>query len=202
MRGKLIFVTGGVRSGKSSFAERITSQLGAKVTYVATAQAFDEEMEHRIELHRSRRPADWLTVEEPLNAAGVITEYGSKSDVIMLDCLTMLLSNLMFAEEQRTGRTLEDEFKKGSRKNFQQDFQKRILDEIGAVARAAREAPAHVVVVSNEVGLTLVSDNYLGRQYQELVGLANQIAAGQADEVYLVVAGYPLELKSGRSGNL
>lgn len=185
-RGKLVFVTGGIRSGKSAFAERITSELGQTITYVATAEALDDEMKLRIELHRQRRPDNWVTVEEPLKVTAVLKEYGSKCDVIMLDCLTILTSNLMFAREQAAGQ----EFKK--------EMQNEIIEEIEALARAARDAEAHVVIVSNEVGMTLVSDNFLGRQYQELVGRANQIVAGLADEAYLVAAGYPIALKSGR----
>lgn len=186
-RGKLVFVTGGVRSGKSAFAEQVTAQLGPSVTYVATAEALDEEMKLRIELHRQRRPDNWTTVEEPLDVTAVIREYGSKCDVIMLDCLTVLISNLMFAREQAAGQEL------------QKELQNEIIGEIDTLARAAREAGAHVVIVSNEVGMTLVSDNFLGRQYQELVGRANQIVAGLADEAYMVVAGCPIELKRGRS---
>ncbi len=183
MRGKLVFVTGGIRSGKSTFAEKITSELGEKIVYIATAEALDEEMRHRIALHRARRPDTWTTVEEPVKVTGEIINHGSKCDVIMLDCLTVLLSNLMFEKEKEKG------------KEFQKEFQAEILEEIRSLAEAAKEAEAHVVIVSNEVGMTLVSDNFLGRQYQELVGRANQIIAGLADEAYLVVAGYPIDLK-------
>lgn len=188
MQGKLIFVTGGIRSGKSSFAEHLVSQLGTVVTYIATAQAFDEEMERRIYLHRERRPGTWTTVEEPLNITSVITEYGSKSEVIMLDCLTMLISNLMFKSC-------------GTDDVFDSKCQDDIIGEIALLTEAAKKAPATVVIVSNEVGMTLVSDNYLGRQYQELVGRANQVVAGRADEAYLVACGYGIDLKKERSIN-
>ncbi len=190
MSGKLIFITGGIRSGKSTFAEKITTDLGQNVTYIATAQALDEEMLDRIELHRKRRPATWTTVEEPVNTTDEIIKHGSQSDVILLDCLTFLLSNLMFKKEREKGG------------QFKKEYQGEILEEITSLAKAAKEAKAHVVIVSNEVGMTLVSDNFLGRQYQELVGRANQIIAGLADEAYLVVAGYPIDLKRGRSKDL
>ena len=186
-RGKLVFVTGGIRSGKSAFAEKLTAELGQAITYVATSEALDDEMQLRIELHRQRRPDNWKTVEEPLKVSAVLQEYGGKCDVIMLDCLTILISNLMFAREREAGQ------------EFQKEMQNGIIEEIGALARAAKDAKAHVVIVSNEVGMTLVSDNLLGRQYQELVGRANQLVAGLADEAYLVAAGYPIALKSGRS---
>lgn len=186
MQGKLIFITGGVRSGKSSYAEDVTSSLGSDITYIATAQAFDDEMRHRIYLHRERRPDSWKTVEEPLDVTGAIRKCGNQTEVIMLDCLTMLVSNLMFqSPEAEAGLSVED--------------QKKIIDEIRSVAEAAKEAAAHVVIVSNEVGLTLVSDNKLGRVYQEIVGSANQVVAALADEAYLVVSGLPVTLKKGRS---
>lgn len=187
MKGKLVFVTGGIRSGKSAFAEEVTAQLGTAIAYIATAEALDDEMEHRIKLHRERRPDNWTTVEEPLQVTDKVRALGIEFDVIMLDCLTILLSNMMFAEEQKAG----GEFKK--------EFQDAIIEEISSLAKAARESRAHVVIVSNEVGMTLVSDNFLGRQYQELVGRANQIIAGLADEAYLVVAGHPIDLKRRRS---
>lgn len=186
-RGKLVFVTGGIRSGKSAFAEKITAELGQTIIYVATSEALDDEMKLRVQLHRQRRPDNWQTVEEPLKVTAVVQEYGDKCDVIMLDCLTILISNLMFAREREAGQ------------DFQKEMQDGIIKEIDALARAARDVKAHVVIVSNEVGMTLVSDNFLGRQYQELVGRANQIAAGLSDEAYLVAAGYPITLKSGRS---
>ncbi len=185
MSGKLIFITGGIRSGKSTIAEKIASGLGPQVTYIATAQALDKEMGHRIDLHRQRRPGHWTTVEEPVNVTRVITEHGAKCDVIILDCLTMWLSNLLLAGQEKAGGKTPKE------------LPGRVLEEVRALAEAAKEAAAHVVIVSNEVGMTLVSDNFLGRQYQELVGWANQIVAGLADEAYLVVAGYPVNLKKG-----
>ena len=186
MSGKLVFVTGGIRSGKSEFAEDITSGLGKNIVYLATAQVHDEEMSQRINLHRIRRPENWTTVEEPVNVANAISEHGYRCDAILLDCLTMLISNLMFSFVQSKG--LE----------YQKEWQPEILQEIAVLATKAKEVKANVVIVSNEVGMTLVSDNYLGRQYQELVGKANQIIAGMADQAYLVVAGYPIDLKKGR----
>ncbi|MHB9095104.1 MAG: bifunctional adenosylcobinamide kinase/adenosylcobinamide-phosphate guanylyltransferase, partial [Eubacteriales bacterium] len=145
MRGKLIFITGGIRSGKSAFAERITSELGREITYIATAQALDAEMKHRIDLHRQRRPDNWNTVEEPIKVTESVLEHGRNCDAILLDCMTILLSNLMFAQEEKTGQ------------QFQKEFQNEIIEEISSLAKAARDARAHVVIVSNEVGMTLVS---------------------------------------------
>ena len=190
MKGKLVFVTGGIRSGKSEFAEQIASQLGDMVTYIATAQALDEEMCLRIRLHRERRPGNWKTVEEPFRVREAVRENNRPGDVILLDCLTLLMSNLMFKKEQEKG----GEFKK--------EFQQEILEEITSLAKTASDAEAHVVVVSNEVGMTLVADNFLGRQYQELVGKANQIMAKSADMAFLVVSGHPIDLKKEGSSIL
>lgn len=187
MRGKLIFITGGIRSGKSSWAERIVADMGQKVTYIATARVLDEEMGRRVELHRLHRPEGWLTIEEPLKVSQVVSKFSDKSDVIMIDCLTILLSNLML-EAENGGERVKSE--------LQQD----ILDEITSLVHTSRDAKAHVVIVSNEVGMSLVSENFLGRQFQDLAGLANQIVAGMADEAYFVVAGYPIDLKRGRGG--
>ena len=185
MAGKLIFVTGGIRSGKSLFAEKITSQLGQRVVYIATSLVEDDEMRVRVELHRERRSENWRTVEEALDVAAAITGHGADCDVIMIDCLTVLISNLMFHHQDKMEM---------NRKELQEE----ILHQISSLAMAAKEVNANVVVVSNEVGLSLVSDNYLGRLFQDVVGLANQIVAGQADEAYFVAAGYPIDLKSGR----
>ncbi|WP_418789921.1 bifunctional adenosylcobinamide kinase/adenosylcobinamide-phosphate guanylyltransferase [Phosphitispora sp. TUW77] len=183
MRGKLVFVTGGIRSGKSEFAEFITSKLGNKITYIATAEPVDEEMLLRIRLHRQRRPDTWQTIEEAYRITEIIKENGHNSDVIILDCLTLLLSNLMYKKEKESGG------------DFEKEFQTEILEEISILAKTAAESAAHVVIVSNEIGMTLVSDNFLGRQYQEIVGKANQIVAATADKAYLVVAGHPIDLK-------
>lgn len=171
--GKLIFVTGGTRSGKSAFAEEVTDALGSNVTYIATARAGDGEMMERIALHRQRRPDNWRTVEEPEQVRETIEYWGARSDVILLDCLTLFISNLMLNDEPDN----------------------LIVQAAEDIAAAAKAAKAHVVVVSNEVGLSLVPPNQLGRRYQEVVGRANQVLARAADEVYLVVAGMPLDLK-------
>ncbi len=190
MGGQLIFITGGIRSGKSTLAEQIAADLGSRITYLATAQPLDEEMRQRIDRHRQRRPDDWTTVEEPIRVTEAIIKHGPGCDVIVLDCLTILLSNLLLAESAKPDRSKRP------------DAQQAIITEVVSLAKAAKEAAAHVIIVSNEVGLTLVSDNPLGRQYQELVGRANQIIAGLADRAYLVVAGHPIELKKDSTGRI
>lgn len=193
--GRLIFVTGGTRSGKSAFAEEVTAALGSDVTYIATARAGDGEMEKRIALHRQRRPAGWRTVEEPAEVRAAIELWGERSEVILLDCLTIFISNLMLAGEPVN----EDDNPSNTgpgRREAEAAHDREIVQAVEQIAAAAKAAKAVVVVVSNEVGLSLVSPYPLGRRYQELVGWANQIMAGAADETYLVVAGIPLDLKA------
>lgn len=182
MGGKVVFVTGGIRSGKSQFAEEMTSKLGQRVIYIATSQVQDEEMRARVDLHRERRPENWHTVEEPFDVAAAILAHGAKCDVIMLDCLTVLISNLMYHHRDKHRRELQEA----------------IIKEITSLTEASRQVDASVVIVSNEVGMSLVSDNFLGRLFQDVVGRANQIVAGMADEAFFVVAGYPIDLKRGR----
>ncbi|HAA89897.1 MAG: Cobinamide kinase/cobinamide phosphate guanylyltransferase CobU [Thermoanaerobacterales bacterium 50_218] len=183
VKGKFFFVIGGARSGKSTFAENLARSLGEPVTYIATARAGDAEMEERIKEHRKRRPVSWITVEEPVNVSNRIAEWGHKSKVIIVDCLTLLISNLLI--EFATGGQEIDRQKKET-----------ILEEIARLAKVAKDSPAHVIVVSNEVGLGLVPPYPQGRLFRDLAGWANQLMAAEADKVYFLVAGIPLDLQS------
>ncbi len=182
-RGRFILILGGARSGKSAFAEELVKKLGKRVTYIATAQALDEEMEQRIRIHRERRPPGWDTLEE--------THWVSKrlrdldTDVVLVDCLTLLVSNLL----------LDGSFPKPGTAEMSTEKQTAILEEMEVLAQSARDCKAHVIVVANELGQGLVPTYALGRTYRDVAGWANQILAGAADEVYLVIAGIPVELK-------
>jgi len=169
--GKLIFVTGGARSGKSVFAQKLANRLNKKVTYIATAQARDKEMELRIKIHRKNRPAHWKTVEMEKNITEVLSRVAEKSEVILLDCLTLLISNLLLSGE------------------------KKILKEIRRLVDEVKRAKATVLIVSNEVGMGIVPNNNLARRFRDIAGRANQIVAQAADEVYLVVSGIPVKVK-------
>ncbi len=183
-RGKLYLVLGGARSGKSRFAEELAKAQGGPVTYIATAEAGDAEMARRIAAHRKRRPADWVTLEEPYSVAPLLAERGKEPGVIILDCLTLLVSNLLLREED-----CGDE----------EEVTQRVLAAGEELAAVARESRADVIVVSNEVGLGLVPPYPQGRLFRDVAGWANQIVAEKADEVFLLVAGIPLPLK-GCSG--
>ena len=178
--GKLILVLGGARSGKSAFAEKLAGQLGERVLYVATAQSLDEEMRERIRKHRDRRPVHWRTLEATCQVGEAIQGMVLPDEVILLDCVTLLVSNSV----------LED----GEEAIFEK-AQPRVDAEIDDLVRFFRNHVAPVIVVSNEVGMGSVPLYPLGRVYQDLLGWANQQLAAEADQVYLVVAGLPIDIK-------
>ena len=176
----LILVLGGARSGKSAFAEKLAGQLGERVLYVATAQSLDEEMRERIRKHRDRRPGHWRTLETARQVGEAIREMAHPDEIILLDCLTLLVSNSVLegGEEARL-----------------EEAQPRVNAEIDDLLRVFQDHAAPVIVVSNEVGMGGVPLYPLGRVYQDLLGWANQQLAAEADQVYLVVAGLPVDIK-------
>jgi adenosylcobinamide kinase / adenosylcobinamide-phosphate guanylyltransferase len=164
-------VLGGARSGKSSFAERLARETGLKRVYVATAQAFDAEMSERIAKHRADRANDgWRTVEEPIKLAEVIMREAKADTVLLVDCLTLWLSNLMLAELDGSAMQIE-------------------------LLNALREAQGPVVFVSNEVGMGLVPETPLGRRFRDAQGRLNQAIAARVPHVIFVAAGLPITLK-------
>ncbi len=181
--GRLVLILGGARSGKSDYAQRRAAATGMPVTYVATATAGDPDMVRRIARHRQDRPAGWATVEQPRGLGPVLRDLGG-SGVIIVDCLTMLLTNVLLdgVDEPAAVTAAEAD-----------------IAEFMKAARAARDAGSLVLVVSNEVGLGLVPPYPLGRLYRDVLGRANQALAAVSDEVCLMVAGIPLTIK-GASG--
>lgn len=188
--GKLIFVTGGARSGKSCWAEELAAKAGRRVVYLATCVPQDEEMTARVKLHQQRRPAAWLTVEEPLEVAGVISRVAPQAEAILVDCLTLWLTNRLFA-----GRPLLGEADFNLADLDLDQLAPDILAQADAMVEAARASRATVVIVSNEIGLGIVPGAPLSRLYRDLLGWVNQRVAARADEVYLVTAGIPIEIK-------
>jgi adenosylcobinamide kinase/adenosylcobinamide-phosphate guanylyltransferase len=179
-RGKLILITGGAKSGKSSFAEKIAAKTNQEVAYIATSQPLDEEMRYRIKKHKDRRPANWETYEEPIKIKELINNLGFKKEIILIDCLTLLTSNLLLREEDKIGDP---------------QWQEDILLEIKKIAESSYKIPAQVIIVSNEVGMGLVPDNPMGRVYRDILGQANSIITDKADEVFMMVSGIPLKIK-------
>jgi len=179
-RGKLIFITGGARSGKSSFAEKIAAKTSKEVAYIATGQPLDDEMKIRIKKHKDRRPTNWKTYEEPIEVRELVSRLGLEKEVILIDCLTLLVSNLLLRKENKVGDP---------------KWEEEILLEIKRLVENSYKVPAQVIIVSNEVGMGLVPDNPLGRVYRDILGRANSIIADKADEVFMMVSGIPLKIK-------
>jgi len=179
-RRKLIFIIGGARSGKSDFAEKMANSLGKSIAYLATGQPLDKEMARRIKKHKSKRSIDWETYEEPIEVRELVSHLGLEKEVILIDCLTLLTSNLLLQKKDK----VED-----------LKWQEEILLEIKKLAENSYKVPAQVIIVSNEVGMGLVPDNALGRVYRDILGKANSIIANKADEVFVMVSGIPLKIK-------
>jgi len=189
--GRLILLLGGARSGKSSFAEARAKEIGeGSVLYVATAETKDEEMRRRAKKHRSERPPAWVTLEAPRNVAQSIRRERKGQGVILLDCLTFLVANLLLEAAGPEG----DPFDDPSADPFDTQIETRVLAEVTGLLDFVREADVDLFVVSNEVGMGLVPPYELGRAYRDILGRANQKLAAAADEVYLMVAGMAVPL--------
>jgi len=174
MPKKLILITGGCRSGKSHYAIELAKKLNKTTTvYIATATFKDAEMEERIRNHQKSRPAEWQTVEEGKNIDTVLMNLKGLSEVVLIDCLTMLTSNLLIE--------LND--------------QNKIIHRIESMLKVISDSELTVIMVTNEVGAGIVPDGKLGRDFRDLSGIVNQLTARAADEVYLMVAGIPMKIK-------
>lgn len=207
MKGRvhsMIFVTGGARSGKSGLAEKLARERAAVaagssgavnadganadapdgsarvvVTYIATAEARDGEMRERIAEHRERRPAGWRTVEAPDNLPEAVEEALTDDGIVLVDCLTVYISNLLMSHGIASGERV-----------------KRAVDrEMDELIEVCRSGDGRVILVSNEVGMGIVPDNMLARTFRDVAGRANQKLAAAADEVYLCVSGIPMRVK-------
>ena len=182
--GKLIFILGGARSGKSTYAQelakRVERERGGGVVFIATAEAGDEEMRTRIEKHRRDRPPSWDTVEAPMKVAAAVAEASAGRAAVVVDCLTLLISNLLLAEGEEASR---------------EETTQRVLREVEELIEAAQATKADVIVVSNEVGMGIVPSTRLGRLFRDITGQAHQLLARAADEMYFILAGLPQKLK-------
>ncbi len=168
--GKCILVLGGARSGKSSYAEGMVEASGLQPFYLATGRAFDTEMESRIATHRERRGPQWQTVEEPLGLAESLKVLASADRFVLVDCLTLWITNLMMAERD-------------------------VATETAKLVAVLPELKGPVVFVSNEVGLGIVPENRMAREFRDHAGFLHQAVAAVADEVYFMAAGLPLKMK-------
>lgn len=190
--GKLTLILGGARSGKSSFAEKRAEELGGEsVLYMATSETKDEEMLQRVEKHRAGRPPAWETLEAPRNVAQALRQGGSAAKVILLDCITFLVANHLLEAAGPEG----DPFDEPSADPFDAKIEADVVAEVEALVAYVQETEVELLVVSNEVGLGVVPPYELGRAYRDILGRANQILARHADEVFLLVAGIPMQVK-------
>ncbi len=171
--GKIVFITGGARSGKSRLAESLTEGFGTPLCYIATGEARDEEMAVRIAAHRARRGNGWQTVEEPIRLMEALKAAEGRFQAVLVDCVTLWLTNLLLSHEDAD----------------------RALAEARALAALLPELTIPIVLVSNEVGMGIVPENALARSFRDLAGKANQTLAAAADEVYVTISGIPLKLK-------
>ncbi len=173
--GKKILVTGGARSGKSSFAQSLAEQLPGPRAYLATAQVLDQEMRERVARHQAQRGREWqATIEEPYDLSSALKQAASRCPVILVDCITLWLTNLLLASRKQSDP---------------------VLQKVDQLATQLSGCPASVIMVTNEVGQGIVPEHPLARQFRDLAGLANQKLAAACDTVYLVSCGLPLKLK-------
>jgi adenosylcobinamide kinase / adenosylcobinamide-phosphate guanylyltransferase len=170
---KMTFITGGARSGKSHLAEGLAVAYGAPMGYLATGHAGDAEMAERIARHQARRGGEWQTLEEPMDLAGVLAGHDGYFRVVLVDCITLWLTNLLLAHDDPT----------------------RVMDEVRSLAGLLPTLQTPVILVSSEVGMGIVPENRLARTFRDLAGEANELLAAAADEVYVMFSGLPLKLK-------
>jgi adenosylcobinamide kinase/adenosylcobinamide-phosphate guanylyltransferase len=182
MGKQFTLILGGARSGKSSYAEQLAAQRGRRVVYVATAQAWDEEMALRISNHKAQRASHWITLEAPQQAGMTIAAASAAGDweVVLVDCLTLLASNVILALPEPVETPAAEAA---------------LRAEVDALLAAYAASNASWIVVSNEVGLGIVPAYPLGRVYRDALGRANQQLAAVADEVLFMVAGLPMRVK-------
>ncbi len=184
---KIIFVTGGARSGKSHYAESVVKELGGNIGYIATAKVTDDDMAERVAHHRASRPKEWPTFEQYKSFETLLGDDGFMScDTLILDCLTILITNNMF--------DFDVDYDSVPVKDVQK-IEDQISDEIVALLAVVRNLEMNLVIVSNEVGLGVVPPYRLGNLFRDIAGRMNQMVAAEADEAYFIVSGLPMKLK-------
>lgn len=171
--GKIIFILGGARSGKSTYAINLAKRIPKRVAFIATCASLDKEMKKRIRLHQTKRPSSWQTFEETKDIAALLKKIRSQYPMIIIDCLTLLISNLLLA---------------GFKENT-------ILDKINEILKILKSLKGKAIIVANEVGLGIVPNSKLGRDFRDLAGKVNQLVVQKADEVFFMVSGLPLKVK-------
>lgn len=182
---KVIMVTGGSRSGKSVLAEQKATEYGKRsVLYVATAIPTDDDMKERIRIHQERRDSEWGTYEGYRDLGDVIRE--TEKSTILLDCISVLITNILFEEERDFDTISKEEIA---------DIEADVLKELSNVIKGARDGNKTLIMVTNELGMSMVSSYRLGRIFTDMAGKANQMIASLSDEVYISISGIPMRLK-------
>ena len=185
MKSTVILCSGGARSGKSEFAEQLALSLKGRKAYIATGQAFDDEMKDRIKKHQLRRGKEWITFEIPLHLHKNWEQIKNVSDVILIDCLTMFTSNHVFAHGDIN--TQEDANR----------IESIILEELRLLLQDINNSNDKTVIfVTNEIGLGIVPENKLARYFRDITGRVNREVASAANKMYLTISGVTIELKS------
>jgi len=177
---KTTLIIGGARSGKSTLAQEMALKAGGNVLFVATAEAGDEDMKKRIEMHRKSRPPHWVTLEATTHIGSRINEITPGAETVIIDCITLLINNVFMQYDENTDTDLAE---------------KEVAAEMQELLDCITRSDAHFIIVTNEVGLGVVPADRVSRLYRDMLGRANQILAARADEVYLLVAGIPLAVK-------
>lgn len=171
--GKIIFIVGGARSGKSRYALQLAKDNGGRVGFIATCKPRDAEMKRRVMRHKNNRPKHWETFEENDGLPALLEKIASKFEIIIIDCLTLLISNLML---------------KGIKENL-------IENKISQIFAIIKKIKAQAIIVSNEVGLGVVPENKLVRNFRDIAGRINQVVADKSDSVFFMVSGIPWRIK-------
>ena len=181
------FITGGARSGKSTYAEQLAKTSSGKVTYIATAIPFDDGMKDRIKKHRQQRPSEWATIECYRDFES-LTEHPDflSADTILLDCLTILITNQMMDFNVDYEQISMDEFNR---------IESEIQKQIDTLLKILEDSDKEIIIVANELGLGLVPPYRMGRMYRDIAGRVNQKVAAWADHVYFTVSGIPMKIK-------
>lgn len=183
---RLILVTGGARSGKSTFAEETAKQCGQNVLYVATSKPIDDEMIQRIAKHRERRPSEWETLEEYKDLDLAIAKHLDGKDAVLLDCITIMVTNLMLEKNYDWDSLTRDAV---------EQIESSIQHQIERLISLSKMSEATFILVTNEIGLGIVPATALSRDFRDIAGRMNQIIARAANEVYFCVSGIPMKIK-------
>jgi adenosylcobinamide kinase/adenosylcobinamide-phosphate guanylyltransferase len=178
---KSTLVTGGARSGKSTYAQEMALKAGGAVLFVATAEAGDEDMRKRIEAHKKSRPANWTTLEATMHIGSRIIDNIDGARTVIIDCITLLVNNIFMQYDDNTDANIAEQG---------------VMGEIQELIDCMERIDAHFIIVTNEIGLGVVPADRISRLYRDILGRANQKLAEFADEVYLLVAGIPVTIKS------